>query len=379
MLLGPVGRACPGKTCRQARDLPLAAISGRITLFAASFILPLLEGQEPAPRRIIRKISIQGLHRESEGGLLAGLKIHIGEVYDQKKASEETGNLYRTRKFRRVEPPQVAEFEDGVAITYSVEERPVVESVEFQGRKELKESHLKTSPPALETKVGGLYSEAYVQGDEESIREKYFEAGYIFVQVRSKVVETQQGARVTFIIEEGPRVRIREVRFVGNKSISSSALLGILNTREKNFWFFGLIRPGFYNYETLEADLVTIEKYYKRFGYFDAKADIEDIVLDSQKQKMTILLRVREGPQYTFKGYRFSNNAVFSEQTLRDLTAAIPGQPFDAEVLARDQQEILKYYGDRAYIFAEVKENLEFSMEGQDVYIRFDIQEKNES
>jgi outer membrane protein insertion porin family len=93
---------------------------------------------------------------------------------------------------------------------------------------------------------------------------------------------------------------------------------------------------------------------------------------------MTIVIRLWEGPQYTFRGYRFSNNVVFSDETLRDLTRAIPGQPFDAEVLLADQKAIEEYYGDRAYIFARASPKPEIEIEGRDVYFRFVIEERNE-
>ncbi len=361
------GRLSPG--ARQL--LPVAFVS-----FALLSALARPAGaEEPPPRKTIRKISIQGLHRESEASILASLKIRIGEPYDPRRVSLETGALYATRKFRRVERPQVTELEDGVAITFTVEERPLIQALEFQGRKALSETSFR---PDLDTRAGGLFSEASVQRDRELIAEKYLEAGHLFAEVMTEVKESPQGIRVTFIIEEGTRVRIREVKFTGNKAISSGALLGILNTREKDFWFFGLLRSGFYNEQALEEDLINLHNYYRRFGYFDARAELHDIALDPGKERMTITIRVQEGPQYTFRGYRFSKNAVFSEPTLLALTNATPGQPFNADVVQKDEQEIKNYYGDRAYIFAKVSAKPEVSFEGHDVHMRLEIEEANE-
>ncbi|MBI4606660.1 MAG: outer membrane protein assembly factor BamA [Planctomycetes bacterium] len=330
--------------------------------------------QEPAPRKIIRKISVQNLRRESEAALLAGLKIRIGDPYDPQKVSLETGTLYATRKFRSVKP-EVTEVEDGVAIAFIVEERPKVQAVTFAGRKALSEGKLRAD---LETKPGGLFSEASLQRDRETVLEKYLEAGHIFATVAVETQESADGVRITYTIEEGTRVRIREVRFLGNKALSSGTLLSIVETRERDFWFFGLLRPGLYDQGALDADLGRIESYYRRFGYFDARAEVHQAALDAAKEKMTITIRIEEGSQYVFRGYRFSGNAVFSDQTLLELTSAIPGQPFNADVLRRDEQEIRNYYGDRAYIFAKVASKPEVSLEGHDVHILFVIEEGNE-
>src|SRR5688500_468639 len=229
-----------------------SAAPGVLAFLACLSAMPFGAAQDPVTRKIIRKISIQGLQREPEAAILAGLNIHIGEVYDPEKVSEETGNLYRTRKFRKVEPPQVTEFEDGVAVTFIVEERPVVQAVELQGRKALSEGHIKQGPPELQTRPGGLLNESHIDQDRNTIQEKYLDAGYVFATVETEIRTSPTGARVIFRIQEGTRVRIREIKFVGNRSIGSSDLLGVMTTREKDFWFFGLIRPGFYDNEQLE-------------------------------------------------------------------------------------------------------------------------------
>ncbi len=91
---------------------------------------------------------------------------------------------------------------------------------------------------------------------------------------------------------------------------------------------------------------------------------------------MSIL--VREGQQYIFRGYEFKGNAVFDAETLRDVTTARHGQPYQQAIVASDREEILKYYGDRAYILADVKIQLIPSETGNDVSVVLDIEENNE-
>jgi len=332
--------------------------------------------QEAPPRTgTIRRISIVGLKRESEPKILESLKIRVGEVYDPRQVSLETATLYATKKFRRVDPPQVTELEGGVAITFTVEERPVVLAVELRGRKALGEGKLRQD---MDTKPNGLFSEASLQRDRELVLDRYKELGYLFVEVKTEVEESPQGVRVVYLIEEGPRVRIREVKFEGNKAFSSGTLLSVMTTREKDFFFFGLLRPGYYNEQTLEDDLINIQNYYRRFGYFDARAELHDVSFDSSRARLTITIRLQEGTPYTFRGYRFVNNAVFAEPTLLALTSATPGQPFNADTLQRDQKAIEDYYGDRAYIFARVRPKTEFVREGHEVFVRLDIEESSE-
>ena len=330
-------------------------------------------------QKTIREIRIEGLQRESEGDILARLRLlRIGDVYDPRRVTAESGHLFGTGKFRSVEP-SVTEVDDHVIVTYRVVERALIDSVELRGRKSLSANHLRTSPPALYTKAKSLLNEAYLAQDREGLVAKYHEAGYIFAQVKTDQENLDDGGlRVVFLIDEGPRVRIRDVQFVGNENVGDSTLRSLLGTREKDFWFFGLIRPGFYDYQVLEQDLVRIESYYERLGYFDAIAELDETLLDARKENMTVRIRVSEGTQYVFRGYEFAGNRLFDAQTLEDLTAAVPGQPFNADLMRRDSSEISNYYGDRAYIDVKVEPRPQYDDRGDDVRVVVDIEEGNE-
>ncbi|MCZ6793221.1 MAG: outer membrane protein assembly factor BamA [Planctomycetota bacterium] len=364
-----------------SRRLPRTAGLFLALLLVAPFLPPTPGRAQPAAeRKIILRIEIRGLKRTPEAELLARLssKIRIGEIYDPQAVIEETGRLYALGHFRRVEDPIVTDYEDGVAITFVVEEKPTVVRVRFVGRDALSQNEIVRAAPPLLTREDDLYNAYWVQQDEETIRGKYVRSGYLFAQVRAEVEESDAEVTVTFRLQEGTRVRVRSIEFVGNRSIPSSELRGILNTREKDFWFFGLWNSGFYDYEILEADLQNLHNYYRQSGFFDVHVEADDIRLDSSKEKLHIRIRIREGPVYIFQGYRFSGNAVFSDQTLRKLTTAPVGKRFSTEALERDRQEINRYYGDRAYIDIRVLHNLEYSYDTTEVHVRLNIREGNE-
>lgn len=359
--------------------------SNTVDLLARSVFLALLVlVSEAAPqdlprRKTIRKINVEGLRRTSEEKLLSRLRIRIGEVYDPTKARRETARLYSLGQFRRVEGPLVTELEDNVEIKFVVEEKPIVRRLRLVGVQNLSEAHLLDETPAMRTRTDGLYNPHWIRQDTEAIREKYLAEGYLFVRVTPEVQEKEDGVYVTFLIVEGTLVRIQEVAFTGNTAIPDGELLGLMSTREKDFWFFGLVRPGFYDHETLETDLKTLRTQYQRHGYHDVKVELESVEPDVAKEWLRIVIRIEEGPQYIFQGYRFSGNAVFSSQTLAELTTAPVGKPYNADRMERDLDAISNYYGDRAYIFADVAPSFEHAYDKPDVYVRFKVTEGNET
>ena len=361
------------------RDAGVYRSLRHLLLAVAPALLPLLTGElgAQAPGKPIRQLSIEGLKRESEGDLLARLGIRVGDAFDEREVSERTGTLYSTGKFTHVEY-RLEERQDGWAVTFVVVERQVVLDVELRGREQLSEKHLSSEPPALQTRKSGLLSESHVAQDEDILLQKYHDAGYIFAQVKSRIVPKEGGSDVVFLIDEGSRVRIQNIEFVGNDSVAAGTLLRLMNTREKDTWFFGLLRPGFYDYQVFEGDLLNLERYYRSIGFFDARAEPEEIHFDYRRGRIQISISIREGPRYAFTGYSLRGNRVFLDQTLLDLTTAVGGLPFDAQTMERDRRAILDYYGDRAYIEAVVSPRLIHDVETRTVSVAFEIVEKNE-
>jgi outer membrane protein insertion porin family len=328
--------------------------------------------------KVIRRITVEGLVRTPEAEVLGRMRIRLGERFDPEVVEQEAGRLFALGKFERVLGPYVSEFEDGVAVRFVVAEKPLVLRLQFRGRESISESDLVTGTPSLRTKEGDLYNSYLARQDEDTIRNKYLDEGYLFVAVDHVAETTSRGVIVTFVIAEGTRVRIREIKFLGNRSVPDGDLLDVMSTREKGFGLLQLFWPGFFNYRTLEADAVAIKRYYRRLGFLDAQAEPEDVQLDPDQERMIITIRVDEGPRFTFRGYQLSGNSVFSDQTLRDLTTAPVGSPYDETRMESDRQAILDYYKDRAYIFAEVERRFVFSETGADVFVAFDIEENNE-
>ncbi|HLU47928.1 MAG TPA: POTRA domain-containing protein, partial [Planctomycetota bacterium] len=239
------------------------------------------------------------------------------------------------------------------------------------------EGELAGRDTGLLTREGDLFSEYWLHQDRRTLHEKYVRSGFLFAEVDVDYAIDESGANVVFRLNEGTRARVHEVRFVGNRAISDTDLRAQMSTREKDF-FFGILRPGFFIEEDFRDDLLRLKAYYISHGYFDVRVELESFELSPDKTELYLTIRIDEGPVYTFRGYRFSGNAVFTEQTLLSLTVAEPGTPYHRDTIERDRKAIESYYADRAYVFARVNPEPEFSMSPAEVWVRLDIQEENQ-
>ena len=171
---------------------------------------------------------------------------------------------------------------------------------------------------------------------------------------------------VSFIVSEGNRVQVEEIRFSRNAeeaapkaaeeaapkalAFSASELLDNMTIRPKGFWILDLFSPGYFNHKELQQDIVKLKKFYRSHGYMDVQIEPQAIDILPEKDGLTIDILIDEGELYVFDGYLFTGNTVFSEQVLSDLTKATPGLQFDQEKLDRDQKAILDYYKDLSLI-----------------------------
>lgn len=337
-----------------------------------------LAQQSPLSGKLIRKITIEGLDKTPQAEILGRLQFRIGERYNPEAVEGEAAKLFALGKFKRVLGPYESKYEDGVAIRFVVVEKPLIYKINYQGIAQLSESNLYSSGPSLRLQEGDLFNEYLISQDEQTIRQKYLKEGFLFVEVDHVVESTIRGVIVSFIVSEGNRVQVEEIRFSGNLVFSASELLDNMTISPKGFWLLDLFSPGYFNHKELQQDIVKLKKFYRSHGYMDVQIEPRTIDILPEKDGLTIDILIDEGELYVFDGYLFTGNTVFSEQVLSDLTKATPGLQFDQEKLDRDQKAILDYYKDRAYLFARIAPRFVHSLDKPSMRVRFAIEENNE-
>lgn len=150
--------------------------------------------------------------------------------------------------------------EKGPAEEPAVEELvgPVILSVGLEGNKEVVSEHIMS---VVTTKAGEHVDEEKLRKDAEAI----FELGF-FNATDYRVKDEEEGVRVTFLVQENPKVG--EVRFVGNTVYSSEELGKIIFTQ-----------PGMiFNRTFFRNDLQRIKEKYQADGY--VMANVKDVRID---------------------------------------------------------------------------------------------------
>jgi len=238
--------------------------------------------------------------------------------------------------------------------------RRIVKMIVFVNNSAYKDKTLKKK---LDFKIGDNLDPFLAESGRITISEYYRKKGFADIKVTLETEELSEG-NVVYVIEEGPRLRIRSVNFKGNKFIKTGDLRGVTKTKTRT-WYFG---PVYYTEEKITADLEKLQNIYFQRGFLNH--DIKAL----GRSEITFL--IDEGPQYKVGEINLSGNAGFgSEKLLTDLELS-SGQIYYPQKAEAHAKRILKIYHENGYVDARVQQRHSFIDDANDIVnIEFRISE----
>ena len=239
----------------------------------------------------------------------------------------------------------------GVRVIYSVTTRPGFQAVGFVGNTAFKDTKLAKES---KLKAGGALSDEMVITARQNIEKLYTDAGYPDVTIthRFQDSETGQGADLIFIIDEGGKNEIRDIRFEGNNTFDRRTLLRQMSVKEKGLWSV-FTKSGRFEVSQLDNDLESVLDYYRTKGYLraDSPGVRREPVGDG---RVDLVIPINEGEKYTVKGLGFGKMTVFSPEELYPVLTLNDGDAYNSKKMRADMTTIRSYYGSRGYADATV-------------------------
>jgi outer membrane protein insertion porin family len=182
-------------------------------------------------------------------------------------------------------------------------------------------------------------------------------------------VKTIPPARValTFVVKEGPTVKVGKIEFTGNNAIGHRQLVEAM----KNLKPIGIphsiilenIFPRTFDASKLDEDADRVRQAYRDKGYFKATTEepqtnvrnaggINPFTLHpSTGKRVDIVIPIEEGERYRLGGITFTGNKAYSNS--KALRAQFPqkdGEFFNATLFSKGLEALRKAYGEGGYI-----------------------------
>ncbi|MFZ0034507.1 MAG: POTRA domain-containing protein, partial [Sedimentisphaerales bacterium] len=255
--------------------------------------------------------------------------------------------------------------DEKIRLTFVVVERNIVRSIVFTGNRKYK---AKTLEEKLTFKKGDYLEPAVAEAGRTAVAEFYQKKGFAFAQVSLDAEKLSTG-NVIYTVDEGPKVKIVEVKFSGNKALKTGSLKKIINTK-KTQWVF---LPGTYTEEKVTKDVTGLQNVYYKKGFLNANITAEREFAED-KSKVRITFVIDEGHAYAVEKIDIRGNVYFDTERLRSELKLKEGQIYNKQKATSDIEGLLKLYRENGFIDVRVEQSIKFVSEDK-VNVELEITE----
>lgn len=315
----------------------------------------------------IAEIVITGNKRIDADAVLRFIKTAPGDIFSEQSISRDLKSIYSMGYFDDIR----VESEDGPQgkiITFHIKEKPTVRNVTVKAGRAIEEEEIIEN---LTITTGSIVNIFKIQNNIKIIEDLYKEENYHNINV-TYTIETLENnlADIEFIIEEGERLRIKEIIIEGNSDYSEKELKSQMETSEKGF-FSWLTSSGEYVPEVLDQDAAKLNAFYLNNGYIQSRVSDPEVRIEDEWIYVTI--KISEGPRFKVGGVDVSGDIIESKKDLVEKLKIGEQEYFNREVIQEDILALTDFYSDEGYAYPDIAPLLEQDVENSNVNITYDI------
>jgi outer membrane protein insertion porin family len=365
-------------------------------LILLAVLLGFAAGTARAQSDVISEIIVTGNRRIPADTIRARIFTKPGDIYDLAGLERDFNSLWNTGYFQDItflkeQTPK------GWRIIVQVKEKPTIREIIYSGNSSVTNSDIldRFKQDKVGLVVESQYDPTRIKKAEVSIKGLLSEHGRQFATIRTEVRQIPPAAvGITFVIKEGPKVKVGKIYFEGNKSIPRRTLRAAM----KNLKPIGIPHSIFlenifaktYDATKLEEDTERVRAEYQNRGYFkanvgDPKTQIRDtgtkgfhipLLQSGPGKAVDITMQIEEGDKYRLGKITFSNNkALPNSAALRGLFPIKDGDIFSREKIAKGLENLRKAYGEYGYINFTSVPNTVFDDEKKIANLTIDVDE----
>jgi len=349
-----------------------------------------------AQNDVVSEINVTGNRRIPADTIKARIFTKPGDIYDAAALERDFNSLWNTGyfediKFLREQTPK------GWRIIVQVKEKPTIREILYSGNSSISQSDIldRFKQEKVGLTVESQYDPTRIQKAVNSIKNLEAEHGHQFATVRTEVRQIPPAAvSITFVVKEGPKVKVGKITFQGNQHIKTRILRGAM----KNLRPVGIPHSIFlenifartYDATKLDEDTERVRMEFQNRGYFkvvvnDAKTSIHDtghkgahipLIQSGPGKAVDITMPIEEGDKYRLGKITFKNNKFLQNSAaLRNLIPLKDGDVFSREKIAKGMENLRKAYGEYGFINYTGLPNTTFDEDKKLINVEFDIDE----
>jgi outer membrane protein insertion porin family len=331
---------------RAAPGVPgVPGIPGLAPDTTAAPVTPRVETLSPVVK-LVGRVSVQGNVATDSTRIVRSFEVPTGMRFSTDAVGRGIAKLHALGLFDDI---WVDRIDRGnlVDLVIHVKERPRITKIEFQGNKKRDTEELEKK---LSLRLGEPYSPIVVQTQIDSLLKFYRDDGFSQAKIEAVTDTVATGLTLRFVIQEGEKVKIGTIRFLGASAFPEKKLRKAIKTKQKGF-----LRGGGIDEEKLKEDQERLAAYYHDHGYRDAKVLGYALRPGESPKRLVLEWTVEEGPLYRVGNIAWSGSTVLKPATVEAYWKPKPGEVYSRARIERAQGQAYADYAEQGYLYVGIE------------------------
>jgi len=331
-----------------------------------------VNAQQTQPnQRLVESVDITGNRRLRKDDVLYYVQTRAGDPFNEEQIQRDLQAILALGFFDKTATRVLTEegARGGVNVIFEVKELPIIRDLQFEGLKSVPESDVLKA--FRERRVGvskeSIYDPVKVRNAIRVLKELLAARGHPNATIEEKGEEVSATSRaITFVINEGDRVRVVDVQFEGNTVFTDGSLRGAMKYVKEAGLISRFKGQDILDREKLDVDLRLVDNYMRSKGYLTARHGeprVEGVgprrtgfflplpFLSSVDEGLRVTIPITEGKLFRLGEMKIEGNSIFSEDQIRAIIGLNKGDIANGEKIGKALYENLKkYYGAQGFI-----------------------------
>ena len=323
-------------------------------------------------QRLVESVDVVNNRRLRKDDILYYVQTRPGDPYNEAQVQRDLQAILALGFFDKTATRVVTEegTHGGINVIFEVKELPIIRDLQFEGLKSVAESDVLKA--FRERRVGvskeSIYDPVKARNAIRVLKELLASRGHPNATVEQRREEVSNtSVALTFVVNEGDRVRVVEVQFEGNNVFSDGKLRGAMKYVKEAGLISRIKGADILDRQKLEYDLRQVDSYMRSKGYLQARhgeARVESVgprrtgfpvlplpFLSSTDEGLRIIVPIIEGKLYRVGDMKIEGNSIFSEQAIRAYIGLQKNDVANGEKIGKALYENLKkVYGSQGFI-----------------------------
>ena len=325
------------------------------------------QAQPAKPKQaLVEAVEFRGNRRIPSSRLESTIFTRPGDVYNVNSLERDFMALWNSGYFDDIRL-EVQDGKTGKIVIFFVREKKLVRAITYKGLHSVEQSDVLQA--FQKQKVGltmdSQYDPVVIKRAEVVLKDLLSAHGRQFATVRHRTRNIPPNSvALTFIVTEGPKVKIGSIHFTGNTVFPNRELVQQMKLSRPTGLppFFYLLHKT-YDHDKVLYDLEKVRELYQNHGYFYATpgepvSKMRDTAHHwpfffwswGHGKAVDITIPVDEGHQYKLGTFHIVGNKLFKTKQLMPILGMKTGDVFDVSKMRKAIDNLTKLYGEFGYI-----------------------------